>query len=186
MDKQRSSAAGFSIFVIVVVLIAVIAGISLKQSDPSSGSEPGAYPAKGYLAPDFTLQTFDGKTVTLSQSKGKPVFLNFWASWCGPCKSETPDLVAMHQKYGDRIVFYGINLTSGDDRQQAAAFIKDFRIDYPVLADEKGEVAKLYQVQAIPTSVFIGPDGKIVDLVQGAPSREALEQKFEALLNAHS
>lgn len=179
---QRSTGTGFALFVIVAVLIAVAIVINVEKLGGSGTSDTGtALPVKGYPAPDFTLKTFDGQAVTLSQLRGKPVFLNFWASWCPPCQAETPDLVEMHKKYGDRIAFYGINVTRYDDPQKALEFIKQYRIDYPVLSDVEGKVADLYRVQGFPTSVFIGPDGKIIEWVQRILTKEEMERLFEQL-----
>lgn len=183
MTGKRKSGMGFTIFVVVVLLIAVAVVINVTKSNGSEAGAGGgaALPIKGYQAPDFTLKTFDGQAVTLSQMKGKPVFLNFWASWCPPCQAETPDLVEMHKKYGDKIAFYGINLTQQDDQQKALDFIKNYKIDYPVLSDAEGKVSDVYRVQAIPTSVFIAPDGKIVELVQGLMTKQDMDRLFGEL-----
>ncbi|MDI3256968.1 MAG: TlpA disulfide reductase family protein [Kyrpidia sp.] len=187
MAGKRTSGIGFTLFVVVVVLIAVAVVMNTRQMNSfGEGSAGGgtALPIKGYLAPDFTLKSFEGQSVTLSLERGKPVFLNFWASWCPPCQAETPDLVEMHKKYGDKIAFYGINLTHEDDRQKALDFIRNYKIDYPVLSDVEGKVADLYRVQAIPTSVFIGSDGKIAELVQGMLTKQDMDRLFQQLESA--
>lgn len=149
---------------------------SKKQADIAS------LPRAGYMAPEFTLADMNGNQVKLSELRGKKVLVNFWASWCPPCKAETPDLVEMSQKYKDQISFYGVNLTVSDDEQAAKNFVRDYKIEYPILMDRNGMVATQYQANAIPMTVTIDKNGMIVDRRDGQLSKAAMEGMIKTLL----
>lgn len=140
-------------------------------------------PHVGYQAPDFTLEDFEGKKVHLRDLRGKPVFLNFWASWCPPCRQETPDLAKMAKKYKEKVQFYGVNLTVNDQLEIAKEFVKSFGVTYPNMKDTDGKVAMNYQVQAIPTSFIIAADGKIVYASPGAISEKQLDSLLQQVLS---
>ncbi|BCJ88295.1 TlpA family protein disulfide reductase [Effusibacillus dendaii] len=180
------SAAG-----ILVVAAGILFANSTGKTEVGAGKSTGANavenkhtqkqnaaPVVGFHAPDFTLTDFEGKKATLSELKGKPVFVNFWASWCPPCKAEMPDLVKMAKKYEGKVSFYGVNLTVNDEPENAKSFLQSFGVPYPNLMDTDGTVAKLYQVQGIPTSFLIDANGKIVYTAPGAMN----EQQLDSLL----
>ena len=109
-------------------------------------------------APGFTLQSVDGKTVSLAQFKGDVVMINFWASWCGPCRQEMPLLDNIYKQYKDMgFVLLGVNVEP--DSHNANAWLKKTPVSYPVLYDPKSQVSQLYQVQAMPTTVIIDRQG---------------------------
>lgn len=109
-------------------------------------------------APAFTLQSVDGKTVSLSQFKGDVVMINFWASWCGPCRQEMPLLDSIYKQYKDMgFVLLGVNVEP--DSRNADAWLRKTPVSYPVLYDPKSEVSQLYQVQAMPTTVIVDRQG---------------------------
>lgn len=117
----------------------------------------------GKKAPDFTLKTYDGKTVKLSDLKGKRVLLNFWASWCGPCEEEMPVMQKVYEELKeDQVEFVAVNMTIGKETiESATQFVKQFGLTFPVPLDIEGEVMKLYEVYGLPTSYFIDSDGVI-------------------------
>jgi cytochrome c biogenesis protein CcmG, thiol:disulfide interchange protein DsbE len=135
----------------------------------------------GYRAPSFELTDFDGKTVKLSDLKGKPVVLNFWASWCGPCKAEMPDLESIHKQYGQHVQFYGINLTSQDDVASARKFAEATGITFPVLLDKEGMSQKNYRIVSVPTTYAIDADVRIVEIRKGAISKAAMDGMLQRL-----
>ncbi len=143
-------------------------------------------PRPGFLAPDFTLQTFDGQMVSLSQFHGQPVILNLWASWCPPCKAEMPAIQQVYSAYQNQgLVVLGVNMTSQDDIASAQRFAKQAGVTFPVLLDQTGEVARSYEMRALPTTVFIDQNGMIQDLVVGGPlSKSMLRSKALQLLEA--
>ena len=132
-------------------------------------------PQKGFLAPDFELETADGGTVRLSELRGRPVVLNVWTSWCPPCREEMPALERVHQAYqGQGVVVLGLNSTFQDVRENAQAFAAERGLTFPIVFDEDGQATRLYQVRALPTTFFIDANGIIQEVVAGGPMAEAL------------
>lgn len=129
-------------------------------------------------APGFTLQTLDGKKVSLSDYKDHVVMINFWASWCGPCREEMPLLNEIYETYKKAgFVLLGINLD--DDAAAAEAFLKKTPVVFPVLSDPSGKVADKYKNQAMPSSYFIDRTGNLAYLHQGyRPGEEADYKKI--------
>ncbi|TCP58092.1 peroxiredoxin [Tumebacillus sp. BK434] len=144
---------------------------------------PKAVPLKaGVPAPDFTLETMSGQTVKLSDLRGQKVFLNFWASWCPPCKKEMPDLQEMSRKYEDKVKLYGVNITADDTLERAETFILEQKLTFPQLLDKEGKVQKAYNAITVPISVTIDEAGKIVEYRLGQLTKEQMEQMFQALM----
>ncbi len=111
-------------------------------------------------APDFEVETFDGETLRLSDLNGKVVVLNFWASWCPPCRWEMPFFETMWQEYRDQgVVFVGIAMS--DTLENVKAFAEEAGVTYPVALDTTTEIARDYEVLSLPTTYFIGKDGNI-------------------------
>lgn len=149
----------------VAILMAIVLTASPKVSAGSANSRP--YP--GYIAPAFTLSELsNGTSVSLAEFQGKPIFINFWASWCPPCQAETPDIVKAYQQFGNQVTFISINLTSGDSIAGVRQFVKRYGISYPVLLDKNAAVSTAYNVLAIPTSLFVNRSGVIVARYSGA------------------
>ena len=121
-------------------------------------------------APDFTVYDRNGQPVRLSDMLGKPIVLNFWASWCGPCRSEMPDFDEIYRLLGDEVVFMLVNLTDGEveTMQSATAFVDSMGYSFPVYFDLAGEAAYAYWVQSIPTTFFISARGNFVAYAEGA------------------
>jgi peroxiredoxin len=109
-------------------------------------------------APGFTLESRDGDVVSLEDLKGQVVMINFWATWCVPCRQEMPHLEALHQRYNSLgFTLLGVNVE--DDPEGATKFLKDTPVSFPILYDPKNGVSKLYNVVAMPTTVLVGRDG---------------------------
>jgi cytochrome c biogenesis protein CcmG/thiol:disulfide interchange protein DsbE len=132
-------------------------------------------PMEGFLAPDFQLTTLDGEAMMLSELRGKAVLVNFWASWCPPCRLEMP---AMQQVYtdlnSDDFVILAVNSTQQDRLTDVEDFVAKRNLTFPILLDHDGQVSTLYQVRSLPTSFFVDPDGIIQEVVIGGPMAEAL------------
>lgn len=139
-------------------------------------------PKPGTKAPEFALIGLDGETYQVGGKRGKPLLLNFWASWCDPCKEEAPDLVKLAEKYSDTLDVLAVNVTFYDKLDEAKTFVKDYGYTFPVLLDEKEEVYRKYNGVAFPTNVLIDPDGKIQDVVVGTLPPEELEAKIRKLV----
>ncbi len=136
------------------------------------------------MAPDFQVEDAEGNMISLSSFQGKPVILNFWASWCPPCKSEMPDFQAAYDTYGEDIQFVMVNLTDGnrETKETASAFIKESGFTFPVYYDVNMEAAYAYNVSSVPLTLLIGPDGTVVAHRVGMLNAEGLQQGIDRLL----
>jgi thiol-disulfide isomerase/thioredoxin len=149
-------------------------------------SDPPSVLGKSTPAPDFTLESLDGKSMKLSDFRGKAVALNFWATWCGPCKIETPWLVQLQSEYGGQgLQVVGVAMDdSGKD--EIAKFAKEEGMNYPVLIG-KEDVGDAYGgVPALPETFFIGRDGKIVGRIIGLKGRSDIEDAIKKALNTQA
>ena len=144
-------------------------------------SETEAQPSQ---APDFTVYDIDGNAYKLSDFRGKPVLLNFWASWCGPCQMEMPDFQEYYENYGDQVHFLIVNLTDGQQEtvESASAFIAEKGYTFPVYYDTDIDAAVKYGVSAVPVSYFIDGEGYFVAWAQGALSASQLQQGMDLVL----
>jgi len=132
-------------------------------------------------AAPFTLTLFDGRQVTLQELRGKAVFLNFWASWCVPCRAEAKDLEATWQRNKDKnMVFLGVALQ--DTEKDSRAFLKEFNVTYPNGRDDSGKIAVDYGVWGIPESFFIDPQGRITYKHVGGIGAPMVTAKLEEAL----
>lgn len=133
----------------------------------------------GTEAPNFELETLDGKTVRLSDLKGKPVFLDFWATWCGPCRRALPHTEEFAKQYKDKAHILTINLR--EDAEKVRAFVERGQYTFPVLMDADGSVAQKYGVRGIPHFVIIDAEGKIFhnQVGYGPGVEKSLKQKLE-------
>ena len=132
---------------------------------PGPTPTEAAYPAVGRVAPDFTLTTLDGETFQLSALRGKPVVLNFWATWCGPCQNELPAIQKAAAHLGDQVVFVAVDQNEKPDVVQS--FVDKLGLTFTIPMDDKGEVGYDYNVQGLPTTFFIDRDGVIQSLWMG-------------------
>ena len=156
--------------------------VATLQAPANVGSAPLS--VAGVLAPDFTLKTLDGGEVSLSEFRGQPVLINFWASWCGPCRLEMPDLVRAYEAHKDGgFVILGVNLTFQDSIPEVQAFVQEFDMTFPVLLDETGDVAlNLYQLRGLPMSIFVDRDGMITRMHIGAMTGRQIDEFVAELL----
>lgn len=131
------------------LLVTVFAATSLA----SSGLE-------GQLAPDFALKSSTGENLRLSEYRGDVVMLNFWATWCGPCRQEMPLLDELYKRY-ERVGFNLLGVNIDDDSRRAMQMIEELGVNFPVLFDARKEVSKLYEVEAMPVTVLIDREGNV-------------------------
>ena len=147
------------------------------------GKDPHAVPdaMTGQAAPAFSTVTLDGEPLALEDLRGRPVVLNFWSTWCIPCKTEHPVLQAGAATYGPRgVVFLGV--LYGDEVPKARAFLKDNGEAYPTLDDPEGAMAVDYGVAGVPETFFIDPEGRIVRKVSGPLTSSVLTETLEPML----
>ncbi len=148
----------------------------VAPSTPEQATNPNAVPA-----PDFTLQTLDGESVSLSDYRGKLVMINFWASWCPPCNSEMPDLQSYYEQHQDEdFIILGVNYQDTPDKVQA--FVEKYSVTFPILLDSDGRIANLFGVQGLPTSFFVDKEGNVLGYQPGPVTKEMLEDGITPLL----
>jgi thiol-disulfide isomerase/thioredoxin len=148
-----------------------------------AASSVGAqYP--GDPAPSFILKTLEGDAVGLPDFAGHPVLINFWASWCKPCRGEMPIIIAAYQAHQQEgLVVLAIDLTDQEASiKDIRKFQAEFQMPFPVLLDEKGKARKLYALRGVPTSVFVGPDGVVRSINPGPIGDAALQQHLSEIL----
>lgn len=151
-----------------------------KNEDANPDSDSKAESSQNELtkAYDFTVYDENGNAYKLSDFEGKPVVLNFWASWCNPCKSEMPDFEEAYGEYGENIHFLMVNMTDGyqESMESAKKLLTETGYTFPVYYDTALEAAKAYRVYSIPATYFIDKDGYITAYAQGALDKETLEK----------
>lgn len=135
-------------------------------------SAPPALLKLGQTPPDFTLLLPDGRHATLSDLKGRPVLINFWATWCPPCRAEMPELLQAARDYPD-LVMLAVNVN--ESATEVSQFAEQFRMDVPVVIDPQGAISNRYNVSGLPTSIFLHPDGTIIDVRPGAINRQVID-----------
>ena len=152
-----------------------------RQVDPTAVPDPLVEsPAPGFLAPNFELVTLDGESIQLSDLRGRPVVLNFWASWCGPCRIETPHFQEFSENFEEELIVLGVN--QQESAATVAEFAAEYDVTYPLLLDDRADVYQTYAIFGLPTTYFIDADGVIVDVIPGAATEAVLTEKVEALL----
>ena len=158
----------------------------IPESEPAAETESADHEeAEAIIAPDFHVYDKDGNTVHLSDFFGKPIVLNFWASWCGPCQSEMPDFNEKYAELGGDVHFVMVNMTDGgrETVETASAFIEKNGYDFPVLFDTKSEAAMTYGAYSLPTSFFINAEGHVIAQAVGAIDAATLQRGIDMITN---
>lgn len=154
-----------------------------SASSAQDASDSTASDTNG-LAPDFTVLDLEGNSVKLSDYFGKPIIINFWATWCGPCKSELPAFSNMYEKYKDEVHFLFVNLTDGSREtiEGVTQFMEEEGYTFPVYFDTTMQAATTYGAYSIPMTFLIDDEGVPVHYQAGAMPEEAIEQFIEILI----
>ena len=176
-----------SVFVILcIAILAMVASgkyLSRSRQNRSTITLPGDI--RGVAAPDFELTSLDGKRMKLSDFRGKAVLLNFWATWCSPCKVEMPWFVDLQKKYGsDGLVVVGVAMDD-TETSKIAKFTSEIGVNYPILLGTDQVSEDYGNVQYLPTSFYIDREGRLVAKGTGLLGREEIEQNIQKALAAH-
>ena len=178
--KQRTK---FLILAVLLIVLVAVAVPVYRRLAAEYGPEE-QQGAGGGSAPDFTVEDAEGNEVRLSDFSGKPVVVNFWATWCGPCRSEMPAFEQLYQEYGDEIQFLMVNMTDGSRETVSGVqeFLEETGYSFPVFYDVSSEAAYAYSAYSIPQTVYITADGTIAGSHRGALQQETLERSLLQLL----
>ncbi|MFD0586682.1 TlpA family protein disulfide reductase [Paenibacillus sp. GCM10027627] len=164
-------------FFVVAFLFAGLAVYQYVKGDTEETAASGDFkPKAGFAAASFELPGLDEKKYAVGGKSEKLIFVNFWASWCGPCELEAPDLQKLHEKYGDQMVLYGVNSTQYDKERSARQFVEEQGFTFPILMDRPGDVTKQYKVNTFPTSFLIDSNGVIRERINGVIPYEEWER----------
>lgn len=180
-----------TLFIVLLLCAACVAkqepAATQKSSEQRNETVPeiSAVEARKEKAPNFTWTNGTGQQMSFDQFHKKVTVLNFWATWCGPCRKEIPDLEAIHKEYGAKgVQVIGVSLDRGPNiKEDVTKFVKDFRMTYPVVIDN-GDLQQEYgNIRAIPTTFIIDRDGKVVERLIGMRTKENFLKSILAHLN---
>jgi peroxiredoxin len=171
------------VIIVVAMVVTVMLVFGFQMARRNSGGVANAGPSmKGVTAPDFTLESLDGKTVHLSDFRGKGVLLNFWATWCQPCKIEMPWFAELQKQYGPQgLQIVGVAMDDASPKE-IAEFAQDLGVNYPILVGKEAVGDAYGGVQFLPATFYIGRDGKVVDKVFGLKGRGEIEENIKKAL----
>jgi cytochrome c biogenesis protein CcmG/thiol:disulfide interchange protein DsbE len=159
----------------LLLLIAGASWIVLSAEAGAPVTNELSAPQTGFPAPDFTLNTPSGETITLSNLQGQTVLVNFWATWCPPCRAEMPAIQKVYEEYRDQgFTVLAVNSAFQDDPLAIVPFAVEYGLTFPILLDETADVSRAYQVRSLPSSYFINRYGVITQVVIGGPMSETL------------
>ena len=190
MKKKITLAGGILALILLLSGASILynrmseANLPVENTKPAETQASQEDEAEPMMAPDFIVLDREGAEVSLSDFIGKPVILNFWASWCGPCKSEMPEFEAAYQKYREEIQFMMVNLTDGSREtvETAAEYIAGEGYTFPVFFDTESDAAITYGATSIPDTYFVDAEGHLVAYGSGALSGEILQSGMEMIL----
>ncbi len=177
MREQMQRIAG-----VVFVALLGVGWIHLTRVPADAASAPRAAPQVNFRAPEFELPALTGETVSSESWRGKPVLVNFWATWCPPCRAEMKDIQAVWEQNQTRFRIVGVNVA--EDRETVAQYIRENKLTFSILLDTETSVARKFQVQGLPTSFFIDRDGIVRHVYLGQMNRAFIEAQLSALAEA--
>lgn len=184
MKNKKTFWIYLAVFVVVIVLAGFLyKNLSLKVAKQEIGqTQEETENQDEKKAPDFVVFDKDGKEVKLSEMKGKPTVLNFWASWCGPCKMEMPHFQEVFEEMGDEINFFMVNATTGrETEKKAKSYISENNYTLPFYFDKEMNGIRTYGINAFPTTYFIDKDLNLVAVAQSAIDKDTLLKGIEMI-----
>lgn len=178
MSKQTKLIIGVLVFVILMGGAYLAYDILTEKVEPDDVSQSDVT-----KVPDFTVLDSEGEKVNFLEYKGKPIVINFWASWCPPCKSEMPDFNKVYLEEKDDVVFMMINVTDGqrETMEIGKSYITEEGFEFPVFYDTTGEASGIYGVNSLPTTAFIDAEGNLIKGYRGAINEEVLREGIELI-----
>ncbi|MEM7346395.1 MAG: TlpA disulfide reductase family protein [Chloroflexota bacterium] len=173
----------------IIALVVILGGVWIlfSQTLADGGAAVGEAielepaPIAGHPAPDFELVNLEGEMVRLSDFQGTPVIINFWATWCGPCRAEFPDFQEAAVDNADSLVIIGINNTANDQADLVGDFVAEMGATFPIVLDESGDAAETYNVLGLPTTIFVDRDGIVSEVFTGPINKAYIEAKLSEL-----
>jgi len=179
-NSQTKWIAGiaFTLVVAVIYWYSSQMGVTAAQAAPTAEAQKAPeVKTQPPMAPNFILKDVEGNDVSLADYKGKVVFVNFWATWCPPCRGEIPDLVKLQDKYGkDGFAILGISVDQQDSKDKVPGFVKKMDMNYPVLYAQAQVVKNYGGIESIPTTFVINRDGRALGKIVGARSYDTFEK----------
>ncbi len=182
------------LWLVLVAIIVIAGGVwfglnstseSAVTNNTAAANDLPAAPIAGHHAPDFTLRNLEGQEVSLSDFRGQPVIINFWATWCGPCRVEMPEFQnAFNAHETDGLVVLGVNLTERDSIDAVPGFLDEFGLTFPVVLDQAGDVANTYNVFGQPASVFVNKDGTVHQVFYGPVNKTFIDDRIAELFSS--
>ncbi len=169
-------------FMMAVLLFVGLSWIMATRA-PAHQRPTTAAPRPGFLAPDFELPLLDGGTAKLSDYRGHHVVLNFWATWCPPCRAEMPAIIKEYTRYKDKGLIV-LAIDQSEPEEKVRAFRDAYGMPFPILLDKSMRVADMYRIRSLPTTYFITPDGTIIDKVEGMMTKAMVRARFQHLMES--
>jgi thiol-disulfide isomerase/thioredoxin len=192
LGQRQKAWLGMGAVLTALMLLTILPGGEVDPNAPPPAANPGAAPLSGAdsglagVGKDaplhFTLRDVNGVEVKLESFKGKVILVNFWATWCGPCKVEIPDLIELQKEHPDQLVVLGIDVM--DEWSRVKPFADSINVNYPLLdANNRRDVEEAFgPMWGLPTSVIVGRDGKVAKRHSGIATKEQFKQYVESLL----
>lgn len=176
--------ASIVVLIVAVTVAAVLVARFRSYHRASAAATSLSFNGNGQTAPDFGLESLEGKTIHLSDFRGKAVLLNFWATWCQPCKIEMPWFEQLQRQYGSQgLQVIGVAMDDAS-KEDIAKFAKNLGVEYPILIGKESVGDSYGGVQFLPATFYVGRDGKIVDRVFGLKGRDEIEDNIKKALSS--